>query len=155
MEYHSKRSRTSIWDPDYGRAAATPIFGVGGWKDASIRVISEFPLDSPNAVFIFVPVSFPVLLERCCCPCCLESGEGCDSRKTLKEGGGTAVGCFTMRCSFSSPGTRCPVDTASVFQWRHGSPPATSISSLSIVVDHFSCISRILCVPLPSTDVTR
>lgn len=75
-------------------------------------------------------------------------GGGIDARNCFNEGNWTEVR-FATRCSFSSPGTRGrPADADSTFHWRQGSPPASSMSSLRIVVDHFSCMSRVFWEPL-------
>jgi len=74
----------------------------------------------------------------------------CIVRKAVKEGTGRGirVGRLTTRSSFFSPATNGrPAAVDSNFQCCQGSPPATSISSFRIAVDHFSCMSTVCCLP--------
>jgi len=122
--------------PSQGNTAAAPVFGLGGG--------SGTPIVSLSTPFTF---SFTLSLDLA-----FESGGaggvGNVARCIFNDGRGMGAGRFTTRCSFSSPGTiGSPAAAASAFHWNHGSPPASSISSLMIVVDHFSCRSRVCCWP--------
>lgn len=120
----------------YGRAADTPVFGTG-CVGTSISV---------DNLEVASSVSFP--FDVCCGSDPGAGGGGRDARKTFNDGN-WIEDRFTTRCSFSSPGTRGrPADAATTFHLCHGSPPATSMSSLRIVVDHFSCMSRVFLEPL-------
>jgi hypothetical protein len=120
--------------PNYGSAADTPVFGTGGGIGTSVCFVS---VDTPDTT----SVSFSV-----CCD--LDFGGGRDARKIFNDGSGSEDR-FLRRCSLSSPGTSgMPAAADSTFHRRHKSPPATSMSSLRIVVDHFWCMSRVFLEPL-------